>query len=233
MSLTIQNVVFACPGNTPESYDRGARPVANFYAELLGLEIIREDWFIVGLPDDPSVLRLGIGDGPIDYQPPGWPAGAQQMHLDIAVPSFVRPAGAELLQDNGEWQVYADPIGHPFCLYEEPTDRARIRRIVIDCPDPQTLAAFYSALLDRPERELDTPSRVVLAGTPGLAFQRSTSPAPGWPDPAYPQQVHLDLFTTDVPAARAHAIDVGARPLQTSGPYHHVYADPAGHPFCI
>jgi len=230
VSLTIHNVVFACPGNTPESYDRGARPVANFYADLLGMEIIREDWFIVagGVSD----VHLGIGDGPIDYQPPGWPVGAQQMHLDIAVPVLAAPAGAQLLQDNGEWQVYADPVGHPFCLYEEPVP-AQIRRIVIDCPDPQALAAFYSALLDLPERKLDTPSRVVLAGRPALAFQRSTSPAPRWPDPAYPQQVHLDLFGTDVPAARAHALAVGAQPLQTTGPYHHVYADPAGHPFCI
>ncbi|MFI5691510.1 VOC family protein [Kribbella sp. NPDC051586] len=231
MSLTIRNVVFACPGNTPESYDLGARPVANFYAELLGMEILHEDWFIVG--GEASALRLGFGDGPIDYQPPGWPDGAQQMHLDIAVPLFVAPPGARLLRDSGEWQVYADPIGHPFCLYEQPVDGARVVRIVIDCPDPPALAAFYSALLDRPERELDTPSRVVLAGAPGLAFQRSDSPAPRWPDPAYPQQVHLDLLTTDVPAARAHAMDVGAQPLQTTGTYHHVFADPAGHPFCI
>ncbi|MFD3404596.1 VOC family protein [Kribbella sp. NPDC058693] len=219
MSLTIQNVVFACPGNTPESYDRGARPVANFYAELLGMEILREDWLVVG---NESGVRLAFGDGPIDYQPPGWPGGGQQMHLDIAAPSTL---GAQLLQDNGEWQVYADPIGHPFCLV--PSDRAYIRRIVIDCPDPEALALFYSALLDRP-----LASRVVLAGEPELAFQRSTSPAPRWPDPAYPQQVHLDLSTTDVPAARAHALTVGAEPLQT-GPHHHVFADPAGHPFCI
>ncbi|WP_432884814.1 VOC family protein [Kribbella sp. CA-245084] len=231
MSLTIRNVVFACPGNTPESYDRGARPVAQFYADLLGMEIVREDWIIVG--SEASDLYLAFGDGPIDYQPPGWPDGAQQMHLDIAVPSFVAPPGAQLLRDNGEWQVYADPIGHPFCLYSEPTERAEIRRIVIDCPDPRALAAFYSALLDRTSRVLDTPSRVVLAGTPELAFQLSAAPAPRWPDPANPQQVHLDLLTADVPAARAHAVSVGAEALQTSGEYHHVYADPAGHPFCI
>ena len=232
MSLTIRNVVFACPGNTPETYDRGARPVAQFYADLLRMEIVREDWIIVG--SEASDLYLGFGDGPIDYQPPGWPDGAQQMHLDIAVPSFaVEVPGAELLRDSGEWRVYADPIGHPFCLYPEPVDRAEIRRIVIDCPDPQALAGFYSALLDRPERSLDTPSRVVLAGAPELAFQQSASPAPRWPDPAYPQQVHLDLMTADVPAGRAHALSVGAEPLQTSGEYHHVFADPAGHPFCI
>jgi catechol 2,3-dioxygenase-like lactoylglutathione lyase family enzyme len=230
MGLTIRNVVFACPGNTPESYDRGARPVANFYADLLGMEIEREDWIVIG--NAASDLHLAFGDGPINYQPPGWPAGAQQMHLDIAVPSLVAPPGAELLRNNGEWHVYADPIGHPFCLYEEPGP-ARVRRIVIDCPDPDAVASFYSALLDRPERSLDTASRVVLAGVPELAFQRSTSPAPRWPDPAYPQQVHLDLATADVPAGRARALSIGAEALETTGQFHHVYADPAGHPFCI
>ncbi|RZT14785.1 hypothetical protein EV649_5564 [Kribbella sp. VKM Ac-2569] len=233
MKLGIQNVVFACPGNTPESYDHGARPIARFYAELLGMRVIREDWFLIG--DDR--LNLGFGDGPIDYQPPRWPDPAypQQMHLDIAVPDLaqVEVPGATLLDDSQAWQVYADPIGHPFCLRESATDRAKIARIVIDCPEPQALATFYSALLDLPERELDSPDRVVVADSPALAFQRSDAAAPRWPDPAYPQQVHLDLSTDDVPAARDHALAVGAQPLQTTGPDHYVYADPAGHPFCI
>ncbi|MEU4196686.1 VOC family protein [Kribbella sp. NPDC026611] len=236
MSLQIRNIVFACPGNTPETYAEGARPAAMFYARLLGLQIIREDWIVVGDPDDPSALRLAFGDGPIDYDPPRWPdpAHPQQLHLDIAVPDLTAaPDDAALLHDYGDHRVYADPIGHPFCLYEEPTDRARVTRVVIDCADPQALAAFYSRLLDLPDRELDTPDRVVLTGSPAVAFQRSTSEPPRWPDPAYPQQVHLDLFTTDVPAGRSHAVASGAQPLQTTGSNHHVYADPAGHPFCL
>jgi hypothetical protein len=201
-----------------------------FYAEWLGLPVIREDWFLIG--DDR--LNLAFGDGPIDYQPPRWPDPAypQQMHIDVAAPELTQIPGATLLDDSHAWHVYADPIGHPFCLYEASTDRPVIARIVIDCPDPRALATFYSALLDLPDRELDTPDRVVLAGSPAVAFQRSETAAPRWPDPAYPQQVHLDLATDDVPAARAHASSVGAEPLQT-GPDHHVYADPAGHPFCI
>ncbi|MFF0266083.1 VOC family protein [Kribbella sp. NPDC004536] len=234
--LELQNVVFACPGDSPESYAAGARPVARFYAELLGMRIVREDWFLVA---GDGRLMLGFGDGPIDYQPPRWPDPSypQQLHLDIAVPDLASAGaravelGAELLDDRREWHVYADPIGHPFCLYPEATDRARIVRVVVDCPEPRALAEFYSALLDLPE--VDTPGRIVLAGAPQLAFQRSDGPAPRWPDPAYPQQVHLDLFTDDVAEARAHAVSLGAEPLQTDGPDHHVYADPAGHPFCI
>ena len=59
---------------------------------------------------------------------------------------------------------------------------------------------------------------------------------PGWPDGA-PQQVHLDLHVEDPRAAHDVAIGLGARLLQ-SGDFdaeegHQVYADPAGHPFCI
>lgn len=238
MKLEIRNLVYGTPGNTPESYDRGTRPAAEFYAGLLGMRFIREDWFLIG---DNGGLQLAFGDGPIDYQAPRWPDPAypQQMHVDIAVPDLSQAGeqavelGATLLDDGQSWHVYADPIGHPFCLYQQETDRPRIVRIVLDCPEPGKLAEFYGALLDLPDRELDSPDRVVLTGSPALAFQRSDSPTPRWPDPAYPQQVHLDLSTDDEQTARAHAVDVGAAPLQTTGPHHHVYADPAGHPFCI
>lgn len=59
---------------------------------------------------------------------------------------------------------------------------------------------------------------------------------PDWPDGA-PQQVHLDLHVEDPRAAHEAAIRLGARLLQgcdfDSEKGHQVYADPAGHPFCI
>lgn len=60
---------------------------------------------------------------------------------------------------------------------------------------------------------------------------------PEWPD-GNPQQVHLDLHVDDPAAAHEEAIALGARLLQaaddlTSGEGHQVYADPAGHPFCL
>ena len=59
---------------------------------------------------------------------------------------------------------------------------------------------------------------------------------PDWPGGA-PQQVHLDLHVEDPRATHEAAIRLGARLLQ-SGDFdaeegHQVYADPAGHPFCI
>jgi hypothetical protein len=59
---------------------------------------------------------------------------------------------------------------------------------------------------------------------------------PDWPDGA-PQQVHLDLHVEDPRAAHQQAIELGASLLQPgdfdSAEGHQVYADPAGHPFCI
>jgi hypothetical protein len=50
--------------------------------------------------------------------------------------------------------------------------------------------------------------------------------------------VHLDLFVSDLEQAHAEAMQLGARllkaaedPLAPEG--FQVYADPAGHPFCL
>lgn len=61
--------------------------------------------------------------------------------------------------------------------------------------------------------------------------------APDWPD-GNPQQVHLDLHVDDASSAHAKATTLGARLLRaaddlTAAEGHQVYADPAGHPFCL
>ncbi len=250
-NIELQNVVFACPGNSPESYVRGARPLAMFYKGLLGMRIAREDWFVIDDEHDLDGLNLAFGDGPIDYRPPRWPDPEypQQLHLDISVPDLdaadevVHGLGASRLQDNEGFRVYADPHGHPFCLYDAAAQEApRIERVVIDCFSPRALAAFYAALLEMHQRELDTPERVVIARgdgrLPALAFQHAQFPAPRWPDPAYPQQVHLDLRVPDpdpprMLAAQELADRLGAIRLADEGHGRIVYADPAAHPFCL
>ena len=57
--------------------------------------------------------------------------------------------------------------------------------------------------------------------------------APRWPDPAHPQQAHLDLWVEDLDAGEAHAVAVGAKRLDAGGPRFRVLTDPAGHPFCL
>jgi hypothetical protein len=57
--------------------------------------------------------------------------------------------------------------------------------------------------------------------------------APRWPDPAYPQQLHLDVTVDDVDAAEAAVLKLGATSLHSSGENWRVYADPVGKPFCL
>ena len=108
----------------------------------------------------------------------------------------------------------------------------RLHHTVVDCADPAGLAEFWSAVLGLPVtfRSADW---VVVARDPttsGLAFQLAPDHRPpAWPDPAHPQQVHLDVMVDDRAAAAAAVLALGARPL----PGDHVFADPAGHPFCL
>ena len=54
-----------------------------------------------------------------------------------------------------------------------------------------------------------------------------------WPDPAYPQQFHLDVTVDDIDAAEAAVLKLGATSLSSGGVNWRVYADPAGKPFCL
>jgi hypothetical protein len=60
---------------------------------------------------------------------------------------------------------------------------------------------------------------------------------PDWPSGSPEQQIHLDLWVDDPQTAHEEVMDLGARPLgdrtQTAADGFWVYADPAGHPFCI
>jgi catechol 2,3-dioxygenase-like lactoylglutathione lyase family enzyme len=115
----------------------------------------------------------------------------------------------------------------------------RLRTTVIDCPDPRALAAFYAELTGLPLIEEDSDDEwVTLGGLPGqhprLAFQRAPDlRPPTWPDPERPQQLHLDVTVDDIETAEQAALALGARRLPGEGEGFRVYADPAGHPFCL
>lgn len=75
----------------------------------------------------------------------------------------------------------------------------RLHHVVIACPDPADLAAFYSRLLGFPVT-YRSPDWVVVAAddtTSGIAFQFAPDHRPPrWPDPNRPQQIHLDVWST-------------------------------------
>jgi catechol 2,3-dioxygenase-like lactoylglutathione lyase family enzyme len=113
----------------------------------------------------------------------------------------------------------------------------RLEKTVIDCPDPRALADFYCHVLGMRVNE-DIGDWVVIGAAPGLrqlAFQRAAEwVPPRWPDPAYPQQLHLDIRVDDADRAERELIALGAtrvRGERETG--FRVFTDPVGHPFCI
>lgn len=117
----------------------------------------------------------------------------------------------------------------------------RLGAYVLDCPDPLALADFYGRLLGVPVATGSTDAWAELDGDgPVLAFQRvADHQPPQWPD-GNAQQAHLDLEVEDYALPHALAISLGATPLdpvdpptEADGRGYRVYADPAGHPFCL
>ncbi len=225
----------------------GRRRLAAFYGELLGMEIIREDWLKIAT-DASSPLHLALdGDGWSDQRPPRWPDPEypQQMHLDVVAPDVqssgerVVSLGGTLLQDDGAFRIYADPAGHPFCVYPDrdaEVDGLVVKRLVFDCLSPRSLAAFYEGLLGVQERITDSPERVEISlaqtGVPNFAFQHAQFVAARWPDPAYPAQLHVDLIFVDADAAVERAERLGGIRLPKLADTE-IFADPAAHPFCL
>ena len=108
----------------------------------------------------------------------------------------------------------------------------RLHHVVIDCPEPAPLAGFYAELLGLPITYSSEDWVVVSESdtTSGIAFQRAPEhQPPRWPDPARPQQFHLDVMVEDVEAAGLKVVALGAKPLPGTG----VYEDPTCHPFCL
>lgn len=112
----------------------------------------------------------------------------------------------------------------------------RMHHVIIDCPDPAALAAFYSELLGLPVTYSSADFAVVAASdrASGLGFQLAPDHRrPTWPDNAVPQQFHLDVMVDDVAAAAERVLAIGGRKLEGGIEGANVYADPAGHPFCL
>lgn len=110
----LNSVVIDCP-------DPSA--LAGFYAEVLGLPVTRtdDDWVVIG---DEGGPRLAFQLAP-DLRTPDWPDSErpQQFHLDVHVDDIeaaeqqlLALGGRRLPGEGGDFRVYADPVGHPFCL---------------------------------------------------------------------------------------------------------------------
>lgn len=130
-----------------------------------------------------------------------------------------------------------------------------LRSVVLDTTDARGLAEFYRQLLGydyRPGDEQPAPGEpdpkgrdwLVLVDPGGrtrVAFQQVEQLSrTTWPDSRVPQQLHLDLSVPtadDLVTQHQRVLSLGAHVLcdRFDHPIEplYVYADPAGHPFCI
>lgn len=111
--------------------------------------------------------------------------------------------------------------------------------VVLDARDMAAESAFWAGVLggrvladDDWHNVIDGDDRWVI----GVQYAPGHVP-PEWPDGS-PQQIHLDLHVDDFEAAHAEVMALGARLLKaaddlTAAEGYQVYADPAGHPFCL
>ncbi len=112
--------------------------------------------------------------------------------------------------------------------------------VVFDAADVSSESRFWASMLDGRVIDEDPRFHCVIDGDGSWVIGVQSAPGhvpPSWPDGA-PQQVHVDLHVEDPTAAIEQALDLGARVLERNGDPvdpggHHVFADPAGHPFCI
>lgn len=114
---------------------------------------------------------------------------------------------------------------------------ATVGTVVLDCADPRSLADFYAGILGA-EVEADGDDWFSLKGYEGVSLAFQAAPGhvpPQWPSPEASQQFHLDLTVADLDAAEAQVLALGAKPLDADDRARgwRVYADPAGHPFCL
>ncbi|WP_329045817.1 VOC family protein [Streptomyces sp. NBC_01422] len=112
--------------------------------------------------------------------------------------------------------------------------------VALDCPDPASLAGFYQGVLGGEVSRYDEDwYGLRVPGGARISFQRASDHVPPeWPrGDRNSQQAHLDLDVTDVERAQEEVLALGARPLDLDDRggerRFRVYADPAGHPFCL
>lgn len=117
--VTLGSVVLDCPDPLA---------LAHFYAGVLGWRVAEENDEWVNVRSPHGGIKLACQRA-ADYQPPTWPVGPrpQMLHIDFRVESIeehhdrvvglgATPHGDKQHDEGGEFQVYLDPAGHPFCL---------------------------------------------------------------------------------------------------------------------
>jgi catechol 2,3-dioxygenase-like lactoylglutathione lyase family enzyme len=116
------------------------------------------------------------------------------------------------------------------------SDSIRLSSVAINCPNATELAAFYADITGGQITFAD-PAWATVNGPGGrIDFQTVADyTPPTWPEPISPIQMHLDFCVDDLAAAEARVLAAGATKydVQPNPDHCFVFADPAGHPFCL
>jgi catechol-2,3-dioxygenase len=216
--------------------------LAAFYTELTGWHSVRDvdGWITLRADDGQEVGFQEVAE----HNPPRWPGQGrpQQVHLDLLVDGYLEAAaraealGATRLADGATWVTLADPAGHPFdlCQRDGVGPRVQLYAVTLDAPDASGLARFYADLLGMALTYEGPEGALVSGDGKNLMFQQVHGyTPPRWPDPAHPQQAHLDILADDpehLAALAERAQRRGATRLG-GGDTWVTLADPAGHPF--
>jgi predicted enzyme related to lactoylglutathione lyase len=111
--------------------------------------------------------------------------------------------------------------------------------VVFDAADLTAESSFWAGVLDGTVDAEDAWHMVIVEGERRVAVQLAPNHVPpDWPDGTPPQQIHLDLWVDDFGAAHDRVMSLGAKVLKPAeyvspDDNFQVYADPAGHPFCL
>ena len=110
--------------------------------------------------------------------------------------------------------------------------------VVFDAADLEPESRFWSGVLDGTVDAEDDWHMVMVDGAPRVGVQLAPDHVPpDWPGGEPKQQIHLDLWVEDFPSSHDRVMSLGATLLQEAergdGDGFQVYADPAGHPFCL
>ena len=110
--------------------------------------------------------------------------------------------------------------------------------VVFDAADLAAESSFWAGVIGGTVDAEDDWHMVLVDGQPRIGVQLAPDHVrPEWPN-GVPQQIHLDLWVEDPVEAHDLVMSLGASVLEeardTDTPdAFQVYADPAGHPFCL
>ncbi|QDP98411.1 VOC family protein [Microlunatus elymi] len=115
------------------------------------------------------------------------------------------------------------------------SDQIKLSGTTLNAPDAIALARFYAEITGGVAHG-DEHWAIVTGPNGEIGFQQVAGFRPTqWPEGDVRMQLHLDFFVDDLAATETRVLAAGATryDFQPNSDHCFVYADPAGHPFCL